>query len=174
MTSTAAITYDEFQAALRSSKRAWHVEMRDTYNVESEHEQFHDFLEGKPDDYRWLDEWAGFIRDLTSHGTIVQRARIVTLPHTDYTRWGIVVAEQLAAAGEDIRYLNRAETADIPFPAEDFWILDDDRLVLSVFFDGGRRGGFARSTDHELLEQCRVVRDQVWSRAVPYRRYSSG
>jgi hypothetical protein len=172
MTSMTAVSYDEFQAVLRSCRRAWHIEIQDTYNVESEDQHFQDFIEGRPDDYNWLGDWLRFIRELRSAGVAVERARIVSTPHTDYTRWGLVVAEQLAAAGEDIRYLNRDDSRDIRFPSDDFWLLDDDKLVLSVFFDGGRTGGFARKADAGLIERCRIVRDQVWSRAVPFQQYS--
>ena len=169
----ARISYEEFQAAVRSSRRAWHIEQRDTYNVASEDEPFGRFLTGASDDYRWLAEWLGFIAEVTAADTRVQRARLVTVPHTDYTRWGLVVAEKLTAAGENIRYLPRHRTAGIELPKEDFWLLNDDRLILSVFSADGRQGGFASNDDPDLVTQCREVRDQVWSRAVDYHEYVS-
>jgi hypothetical protein len=167
------IEYDEFRALLRSSRRAWHVELRDTYNVEGEDEPFARFLRGEPDDYAWLAEWFGLVSAATRGGTVVQRARIVTEPHTDYTRWGFAVAPHAIEAGEDIRYLPRHEAGGIDLPAEDFWLLDDDGLVLSVFSRDGRVGGFAREHDADLTSQCRTVRDQVWSRAIPLAKYVS-
>jgi hypothetical protein len=76
-------------------------------------------------------------------------------------------------AGEDIRYLLRHLTSDIDLPQEDFWLLDDDLLILSVFSHDGRTGGFARSSSPELLRQCIKVRDQVWQRAIPYAEYTA-
>jgi hypothetical protein len=165
------LTYDEFKALLRSSKRAWHVELRDTYNVEGEDEPFGRFLNGEPDNYEWLAEWHDFIRDATACGTVVQRARIVSIPFGDYTRFGLAVAPHSVKAGEDIRYLPRDQADGIDLPEEDYWLLDDDTLVLSVFSEDGRTGGFARETDPDLTEQCRRVRDQIWSRAVPFAEY---
>jgi hypothetical protein len=75
------------------------------------------------------------------------------------------------AAGEDIRYLPRHLTEDIELPDEDFWLFDDDTLILSVFSADGRTGGFAQPSSAELLTQCIAVRDQVWERAVPYAQY---
>jgi hypothetical protein len=95
----------------------------------------------------------------------------VTVPHTDYTRWGLACAEPLTAAGEEIRYLRRDEAGGIPFPKEDFWLFDEDRIILSVFSEDGRQGGFASTDDRDLLDQCRVVRDRVWERAVPCATY---
>ncbi len=70
-----------------------------------------------------------------------------------------------------MRYLPRHLAKDIEFPEEDYWLLDDDKLVLSVFSADGRTGGFARETSPELLRQCLAVRDQLWARAIPYADY---
>jgi hypothetical protein len=102
----------------------------------------------------------------------VQRVRVVTVPHGNYTRFGLAVAPHSIAAGEDIRYLPRHLATDIHFPPEDYWLFDEDTLVLSVFSPDGRTGGFARQSDPELIAHCRAVRDQVWSRAVPFARYA--
>jgi uncharacterized protein YneR len=165
------VSYEVFQAAVRLSNRAWHVELRDTYAVVSEDEPFERFLSGTVDDYAWLSEWRDFVAEVTYAGVQVQRARVVTVPHSSYTRWGLSVAAILTAAGEEIRYLDRHHTAGIVLPEEDFWLLDDDRLILSVFSDDGRQGGFASSTDPQMLEGCLAVRDQVWARAIPYPDY---
>jgi hypothetical protein len=165
------LTYDEFKALLGASKRAWHVELRDTYNVQSEDEPFERFLNGESDSYAWFDEWLALIREVTAAGVAVQRARIVTVPHCDYTRWGFAVAPRSIHAGEDIRYLPRHLAEDIDLPQEDYWLFDDDTLVLSIFSEDGRTGGFAREPDRDSTAHCRAVRDQVWSRAVPFAEY---
>jgi hypothetical protein len=165
------ISYEVFQTTVRESSRAWHIELRDTYTVESEDEPFERFRANVADDYSWLAEWLHFVSEVTGAGTRVQRARVVTVPHSPYTRWGLAVAAMLTGAGEEIRYLCRDRTVGISFPTEDFWLLDDDRLILSVFSDDGRQGGFASNTDTKLLAHCLAVRDQVWSRAVPYPDY---
>lgn len=97
--------------------------------------------------------------------------RLVSLPHTDYTRWSLDVSPLNIGAGEDIRYLPRHLAEDVDLPDEDFWLLDDDVLVLSVFSPDGRSGGFARESDPELVRQCVAARDQVWERAIPYAQY---
>ena len=58
------------------------------------------------------------------------------------------------AAGEDIRYLPRHLATGIRLPEEDFWLVDDDKLILSVFSADGRTGGFAREDRPELVCQC--------------------
>jgi hypothetical protein len=168
-----AMTYEDFKALTLARGRAFHLELRDTYNVESEDEPFRRWRDGEPDDYAWHADWASFVRQATAAGVQVQRVRLATEPHTDYIRWGLDVSPLNIKAGEDIRYLPRHLTADIELPEEDFWLLDDDLLVLSVFSSDGRTGGFARSSSPELLRQCVNVRDQVWKRAIPYAEYTA-
>jgi hypothetical protein len=139
--------------------------------VAAEDEPFGRWLRGEPDEYAWHQDWLKFLRQATAAGVMVQRVRLASNPHTDYTRWGLDVSPLNIEAGEDIRYLPRRLTDDITLPDEDYWLLDDDTLILSVFSAGGRTGGFAREPSPELLKQCLVVRDQVWDRAIPYAQY---
>jgi hypothetical protein len=168
-----ALTYEDFKALACARKRAFHLELRDTYNVESEDEPFRRWLDGEPDDYAWHSEWASFVRQATAASVQFQRVRLASEPHTDYIRWGLDVSPLNIKAGEDIRYLPRHLAADIELPQEDFWLLDDDVLILSVFSADGRTGGFALPSSPELLRRCIAVRDQVWRRAIPYAEYTA-
>jgi hypothetical protein len=165
------VSYEDFKALVCTRKRAFHLEQRDTYNVEAEDEPFGRWLRGEPDDYAWHQDWLDFVRQATAAGVQVQRVRLVSVPHSDYIGWGLDVSPLNIEAGEDIRYLPRHLTEDIDLPDEDFWLLDDDMFILSVFSADGRTGGFARKSSPELLRQCIAVRDQVWERAIPYAQY---
>jgi len=121
--------------------------------------------------FLWHQDWLNFLRQATAAGVAVQRVRLATIPHTDYVRWGLDVSPLNIEAGEDIRYLPRRLTADIELPDEDYWLLDDDTLILSVFSADGRTGGFPREPGPKLLRQCLVARDQVWDRAITYAQY---
>jgi len=168
------LTYDEFLSKLRSSKRAWHLELRDTYNVAAEDEPFGRYLTGEPDDYEWLIDWLNVIRSAVRDGVSVERLRVVSVPHTDYTSWGLSIAPQNIAAGEDVRYLRRDLLDGMVLPTEDCWLFDDDNLVLSVFSEDGRTGAFAQPDDAGLAAEYRTIRDALWPRSVPYERYVAG
>ena len=88
----------------------------------------------------------------------MQRVRLASVPHTDYIRWGLDVSPLNIEAGEDIRYLPRHLADGIKLPEEDYWLLDDDTLILSVFSADGRTGGFAR-------EPSRNCSGSAWSSA---------
>jgi hypothetical protein len=165
------LSYEGFKTLALSSKRAFYLEQRDAYNVAAEDEAFGRWLRGEPDDYAWHQDWLGFLRQATAAGVAVQRVRLASIPHTDHIRWGLNVSSLNIEAGEDIRYLPRHLAEDIKLPEEDYWLLDDDTLILSVFSADGRTGGFAGEPGPELLKQCLVVRDQAWDRAIPYTQY---
>jgi hypothetical protein len=165
------LSYEEFKDLVRENKRAFHLELKDTYNVAAEDEPFGRWQRGEPDDYAWHQDWLGFLREVSAAGVQVQRVRLVSVPHTEYTRWGLDVAHLNVEAGEDMRYLPRHLAKDIDLPDDDYWLLDDDMLVLSVFSADGRTGGFARSTNLHLLRQCLAVRDHVWDLAIPFVGY---
>jgi len=167
------LSYEAFKALALSSKQAFHLEQRDVYNVAAEDEPFGRWLSGEPDDYAWHQDWLNFLRQATAAGVVVQRVRLASVPHSDYVRWGLDVSPLNIEAGEDIRYLPRHLTVGIKLPDEDYWLLDDDTLILSVFSPDGRTGGFAREPDPELLRQCLIARDQLWDRAIPYAQYAA-
>ena len=178
------LTYDGFKGLVRTSRRAWHLELRDTYNVESEDEPYGRFLRGEADTYEWLDEWLSFIREVVTHVTRVRNARDhpTRLPGDGAGQEagqriiepGGPLAEEHPPVEDGLakfRYLPRHLADGIELPQEDYWLFDDDALVLSVFSADGRTGGFAQESDPSLRAQCRDVREQVWSRAVPFAEY---
>ncbi len=166
-----AITFQAFQDIFRTSERAFHLELRDEYHVKDEEVPFAKWLTGEPDDFGWRIGWLSFIKEVTTRGVGVERVRVVTEPHTDYVRWELALDPQNIDAGEHIRYLPRRHAQGIVLPAEDFWLFDDDRLVLSLFKPEGGSGGFAREYDPDLIRRYRTACNQVWSRAVPYAEY---
>ena len=58
-----------------ASKRAFHLEQRDAYNVAAEDEPFGRWLRGEPDDYAWHHDWLSFLRQATAAGVTVQRVQ---------------------------------------------------------------------------------------------------
>lgn len=96
----------------------------------------------------------------------------MTEPLSAYIKWAMTIDPQNIEAGEDIRYRPRHQAADIHLPEEeDYWLLDADTMVLSLFMPDGSSGGFALASDSGLLQRCRTARDQVWARAIPYAQY---
>lgn len=154
-------------------KSAFHIEVEDAYHTPDESEPFQKFLNGVPDDFEWHRPWLDLVRKATANGRRVERVRIVTVPHVDYTRWGLTVAPLNIGAGEEIRWLPRHRLAGAEVTTDDFWLIDRQRVVFTVFTPDGTFSGGAETVDPVIVERCNRVRDTLWPLAVPHAEYAS-
>lgn len=150
---------------------AFHLEVQDSYHTPEESGPFHLFLNRQPDDLAWHRPWLNLVREVTSEGKVISRVRVVTVPHGDYTRWGLTVAPHNIAAGENIRWLPRHLISSTDMSADDYWLLDDDRVVFTAFEPNGQFVGGAATVDRTIVEHCRAVRDRTWQMAIPHSQY---
>lgn len=153
---------------------AFHLEVNDSYHTPDEAGPFGLFLAGKPDDFAWHKPWLDLVRSATDNGRRISRVRVVTEPHVDYTRWGFAVAPLNIAAGEEIRWLPRHRTTPDKLTADDFWLLDDNRVVFTIFEPSGRFAGGAQTVDPVIVDHCRRVHEHVWKLAIPHHIYVNG
>ncbi|MEV6769600.1 DUF6879 family protein [Nocardia sp. NPDC051030] len=164
---------DDFLHLFREAKReAFHLEVQDTYETPEESEPFRKFIENEPDDYGWFRPWLDHVRDTTARGVSVNRARVVTVPHSDYTRFAKSAARFNVEAGEDVRYLSRYLIDPDELTADDWWLFDDEVLGFTVFEPSGQWAGAAVTTDRRMVEYAQKVKSRVWSLAVPLSEYS--
>ena len=153
---------------------AFHLEVEDAYHTPDESEPFQRFLAGKPDDFAWHRPWLDLVRAATASRRRVERVRIVTVPHVDYTRWGLSVAPLNIEAGEEIRWLPRHLLGGVQVTADDFWLLDRQRVVFTVFTSEGAFSGGAETIDPAIVERCTGIRDALWDLAIPHAEYVNG
>ncbi|MGB3442772.1 MAG: DUF6879 family protein [Actinophytocola sp.] len=166
---------EAFDELFRTFERtAFHLEVQDAYHTPDESGPFSLFLNGQDDDLAWHRPWLALVREATSAGRAITRARVVTVPHGDYTRWGLTIAEHNITAGEDIRWLPRHLIDSAELTADDYWLFDDSRVVFTVFAPDGTFEGGAATTDPVIVRHCRTVRDRVWEAAIPHDRYRTG
>lgn len=160
-----------FEAVFRTLKSAFHLEVEDAYHTPTESGPFEKFLTGEPDDFEWHRPWLELVGECTAAGGRVERVRIVSVPHVDYTRWGLSVAPLNIEAGEDIRWLPRHLLGDVDVTADDFWLIDDERVIFTVFTPDGEWSGGAETTDPRIVERCVAVRKALWQLAIPHADY---
>jgi len=158
-----------FRGSVRSS--AFHLELKEAYGVAEEDEPYRRFLAGEPDDYAWRAGYFSLIKDVTSRGVSVRRVRLVTEPLNDYARFLLHITPGNIVAGEDVRYLPRAQASGISLPDEDCWLFDQTALVLLRYRPDGRSDGFWVDDDPALTVAYRAAWDQAWERAIPYAEY---
>lgn len=126
----------------RFERSAFRVEARDHYDVDDEREAFAAFLKGQPPPPRTPENapWLSLVAAHTEAGRLIERVRLVTEPLSDYTRFEFAAYRENIAAGERVRVLPRAalRDADRSWASQDFWIFDDELVVVLSYDDEGR------------------------------------
>lgn len=125
-------------------------------------EPFRKFLAGEPDDLDWFQNWLTMIREATAEGRRFRRVRVVSVPMTDYSRWGYIFSQHNNSAGEDIRYLTRDRAQAAGLPDHDYWLFDSRKLVLMNFGDDDRFLNAEIVEDAEQIVQHNYWRDAAW------------
>lgn len=156
------------------SATADHLEVRDRYSDPIEDEALRRYLADEPDDLEWMKPWLDQVRARTTRGKRFRRVRVVTLPLTDYQRWGLLRISRLnIAAGEDIRYLARGQAADLP--SLDLWLFDvgtpDAHGVEVVFNDADEFVG-GRVLDDTQVPDLAAGFERAYERAIPAQTFA--
>jgi hypothetical protein len=112
-----------------------------------------------------MQSWLDLLREATAQGRRFARVRVVSLPLTDYSRFGVWCAQFTNGAGEDIRYLDRARVGALMLPDHDYWLFDS-RLLLRMHFDDQDAflGGEVVEDAAEIV-QHNYWRDAAWHHA---------
>jgi hypothetical protein len=110
--------------------------------------------------------WLDLLSEAAAQGRRIARVRVVSLPLTDYSRFGVWCAQFTGGAGEDIRYLERDVAAALNLPHHDYWLFDS-RLLLRMHFDDGDAflGGEIIEDPAEIV-QHNYWRDAAWHHAI--------
>jgi hypothetical protein len=140
------------------------LELRDQYASPYEDESLRKFLSGEPDDLPWMQSWLDMVREATATGRRFARVRVVTLPLTDYNRFGVWCAQFTNGAGEDIRYLPRDQAGDLP--DADYWLFDSRLLVRLRYDEQSTFLGGDVIEDPATIVEHNYWRDAAWHDAV--------
>ncbi|WP_369806070.1 DUF6879 family protein [Amycolatopsis sp. M39] len=138
---------------------AFRLEVRENYNAPREVESFRRFRAGEPVDLSWAESWFSMIRQATAKGRRFARVRVVSLPLSDYSRFGLLAARFTTEAGEDIRYLHRDVAEQFGLPDHDYWLFDSRKLVRMHFGEEDRFVGAEVIEDAEAIVQHNYWRD---------------
>lgn len=162
------LSRDEFKEQLNGwHNSAWRWECQGVYREPGEEEPLRQFLTGQPS-LDWFQGWLARVRGWKAAGQSIGRVRMLTEPLTDYLRFELFITPPAIEAGEDIGFLSSAQAADLDAPAEDFWLLDDER-VLALRFGAHGVSGAELITDPGKVSAYRAWRDTASAAAVPFR-----
>lgn len=161
------ISDEEYWRQLAGYERtAWRFEQQPAYYVGYEREQFDRFLAGTPEPPDQVDDlrdWFAQIRQQVAEGKSIGRVRIVDEPITDYQRWMQWMDGWNRGAGETIQYLSRRgaqEAGILPAAGDtDWWLFDDERLMLMHFDGEYRRIKVELLVDEPEIAKARTLRE---------------
>lgn len=148
---------------------SWRWECQGEYLEPNEEEPFRLWRESRPDD-SWMRPWMETVSRWWREGKTFERVRMLTDPLTDYLRWMLDITHLNVEAGEDIRWIDEESAQRLRLPRYDYYVFDEDRVVIMHFDDHGVSGA-------ELIDEPSVVhrhlrwRDAVWPEATPHREY---
>lgn len=164
-------TFDEW------SHSSFRLEALDQYSVEFEREEFEAFLRGDPlppPNPPEFDAWLEQLRRERAEGRLRSRVHAIAGPLTPYLHYEIDWAYKgNAAAGEDIRIVHAASWETSPFGTQppDFYLLDDERVILLTYDESGHWLGGEIITDPAELPRYRRLRDLALSTSRPLAEY---
>jgi hypothetical protein len=113
-----------------------------------------------------MQNWLDRLREATALGRRFARVRLVSVPLTDYSRFGVWCAQFTNGAGEDIRYLERDRADAVGLPNHDYWLFDSRKLVRMHFDDADSFLGGELIDDPTEIVQHNYWRDAAWHHAV--------
>lgn len=158
-----------------ATRSAVHLEMRDAYAVDYEAGPFAEWRAGHRHDpadrASWWRPWLDLVQESVARGVIVRRARIVSEPVSEYTRFLYDGTFTNVLAGEQIRWLPRRRASDIPLPGNDFWLIDNQLIRWNHFTGDGASAGGEISEDPGAAKLCAEAFETVWERATPHENY---
>jgi hypothetical protein len=159
------------------SRSSFRLEALDQYTVEFEREEFEAFLRGDPlppPNPPEFDDWLAKLRQERADGRIRSRVHAIAGPLTPYLQYEIDWAYKVnAAAGEDIRIVHFAswESSSFGVQPPDFYLLDDERVILMAYDEVGHWLGGDIITDPDQVVRYRRLRDIAMEAAVPLADY---
>lgn len=157
-------------------RTSFRLESLDRYTAEHEEGLLTAYLRGEPvpPAEPGLVEWCDLLRRERAAGRERRRVHAIAGPLTPYLRYEIDWAyTACSAAGEDVRILHRPTWADTPFGERppDFYLLDDERVVVMSYDDVGHWLGGDIVSDPLEVAHYRVLRDHALGMAIPLRDY---
>jgi len=167
----AATRLDELLASCQ--RAAVHLEMRDGYMLDDPMlvKWRAGFRYDPSDRESWWNGFLASVEQATSRGVDIRRARIVSEPVSEYIRFEYDVTFRNVAAGEQVRWLPRRKATGIPLPGNDFWLFDDQILLVNHFNGDGDWTGSEEVTDAGIIRLCGSAFLAVWERATPHEDY---
>jgi hypothetical protein len=152
-----------------TTRSAVHLETRYAYTPDDP--AFLDWKAGRPVFAPAGADWYDLVREHTARGVSFRRARIVSEPLADFTRFEFAFTSLNDAAGEQVRWLPRHTAPSLLVPLADYWVFDGKLARFGLFAGDGTFLGHELTGDPEVARCCADAFERVWERATPHGDY---
>jgi hypothetical protein len=157
------LTTAEFLAEVRDFTRsAFRFEAQPGYVMDYERPVFEGWLAGvpvPPPEVDWWAPWLDRVARWTAEGKTIGRVRVLAEPPTDYQRWLLWAAPWHTEAGEQLRYMPAGTARQIGLQLDDWWLLDDERVIVLRFTSQGETTDRTLVTDPQTVAGYCALRD---------------
>jgi|Tabmets5t2r1_1033131.scaffolds.fasta_scaffold27019_2 hypothetical protein len=149
---------------------AFRLERLRSYDIPEEAEILAAFKRGErvqlPEDH----PWPPLVKRHCAAGKVMQRARVVDRPPTEYQRFELTLYPHSVDAGEQIHVYERGSIPEILLYEVDFWLFDNHTVYILDYDMEGRFHGVEQAYD---VVTYRRIRDLALERSIPFAEFTA-
>jgi hypothetical protein len=143
---------------------AFRLERCPSYNLPEEAEMLAAFKRGEKVQLPENHPWPPLVKRQCSAGKVMQRARVVSRPPTEYERFELSLYPHSIEAGEQICVYERGSIPEIFRYEADFWLFDNHTVYILNYDAEGHFLGTEPAYD---MITYRRIRDLALERSIP-------
>jgi|SRR5215211_502486 hypothetical protein len=143
---------------------AFRLERCPSYNLPEEAEMLAAFKRGEKVQLPENHPWPPLVKRQCSAGKVMQRARVVSRPPTEYERFELSLYPHSIEAGEQICVYERGSIPEIFRYEVDFWLFDNHTVYILNYDAEGHFLGTEPAYD---MVTYRRIRDLALERSIP-------
>ena len=143
---------------------AFRLERCPSYNMPEEAEMLAAFKRGEKVQLPEGHPWPQLVKGHCSAGKVMQRARVVSRPPTEYERFELSLYPHSIEAGEQICVYERGSIPEIFRYEVDFWLFDNHTVYILNYDAEGHFLGTEPAYD---MVTYRRIRDLALERSIP-------
>ena len=154
---------------LKARNNIFRLETLPKYNVPEDLILFQKWKKNKLDVNSVFSAWFKNLRKTKQKGIKIHRVRVIKLPFSDYLKYEIDVWKHSIQNGEEIYLLKDKDYKNISeyfnFEIEDFWVFDDEKIVIFHY----RKGNLANEelVSKDEIKNYKDLKNRLLKHAVP-------
>ena len=157
-----------------AKKSIFRLEGRPEYRVPGEQGNIEKWKKGELDmsgNKEWQ-KWMESLKNAQAKGLVVSRVRVVPKIMNDYTRCEIDMWQEYSAKnGEEFFFMNENEyqtiIAEFGFNTKDFWLFDDEKLLIFNYNKTGQFAGDILIADGGMVKRYADLKIKLLQKSTP-------